>query len=288
MAQSRQINKKISVSDEVSNLQPVAQLFFTWSIVHADDFGLLPSSHKTLKALVIPLIDCQLADFDSHMTVIVRTGLVTRVHACGKEFYRITNFSKYQTLRKDRRPNTYLDIPDGMKEKEEWEWGEQAIIPIMTDACQSPDSQTTVTCKPKQRRVRAEVKRREGKLREEKGREGGMGETPKPPTPQEQEITPSQEMHAFVESSEVREAWVRRIVEKAAVPEDFARQEVAKFLNHWAELTKTGKKQRWETEPTFEVGRRLAKWLSNAIKWQKPNNTPNKPIEDYDPSYNTG
>lgn len=38
--------------------------------------------------------------------------------------------------------------------------------------------------------------------------------------------------------------------------------EVAKFVSYWTELTPSGKKQRWETEKTFEIERRLANWLS--------------------------
>lgn len=37
-------------------------------------------------------------------------------------------------------------------------------------------------------------------------------------------------------------------------------EEVQKFVLYWTEPTKSGKKQRWETETTFEVQRRLVTW----------------------------
>lgn len=37
-----------------------------------------------------------------------------------------------------------------------------------------------------------------------------------------------------------------------------------KFYNYWTEKNKSGTKQRWELERTFDVDRRLATWLRNA------------------------
>jgi hypothetical protein len=38
-------------------------------------------------------------------------------------------------------------------------------------------------------------------------------------------------------------------------------EEMLKFKNYWTEPTKNGKKQHWETTPTFEIKRRLLTWL---------------------------
>lgn len=45
------------------------------------------------------------------------------------------------------------------------------------------------------------------------------------------------------------------------LPETLLRHEFQKFISYWTEKNKSGTKQRWETERTFEVRRRLATWL---------------------------
>ena len=37
-----------------------------------------------------------------------------------------------------------------------------------------------------------------------------------------------------------------------------------KFISYWTELDKSGRKQRWEKQETFEVARRLVTWFSKA------------------------
>ena len=49
-------------------------------------------------------------------------------------------------------------------------------------------------------------------------------------------------------------------------PIEIVRQEFAKFCGYWTERTPGGKKQRWETERTFEVRRRLVTWFTNAAE----------------------
>lgn len=44
---------------------------------------------------------------------------------------------------------------------------------------------------------------------------------------------------------------------------DILEREIPKFIAYWTEPTKTGRKQLWETKPTFEVRRRLATWFNN-------------------------
>jgi len=49
-----------------------------------------------------------------------------------------------------------------------------------------------------------------------------------------------------------------------------SKQDIAEFVLYWTEPNKSGKKERWETEKTFDVKRRLLKWLDNKAKWSKP------------------
>ena len=103
------IDKKISVSEQVADLPIEAQLIFTWSIPHSDDLGLLPRSARTLKAMVVPMLDMTVEDFGNHLEAIVRQGLYSVYqHTDGTEWLRVTKFSQHQTLKKDRKPQTNL------------------------------------------------------------------------------------------------------------------------------------------------------------------------------------
>lgn len=44
-----------------------------------------------------------------------------------------------------------------------------------------------------------------------------------------------------------------------------------KFYNYWTEKNKSGTKQRWELEKTFEVGKRFGTWQQNAAKFNSQN-----------------
>ena len=41
-------------------------------------------------------------------------------------------------------------------------------------------------------------------------------------------------------------------------------REIKKFILYWTELNSTGKKQLWQTKPTFEVSRRLRTWFDRS------------------------
>ena len=45
------------------------------------------------------------------------------------------------------------------------------------------------------------------------------------------------------------------------------------FISYWTEPNKSKTKMRWELEKTFEVTRRLATWVKNSKKWDRPTNS---------------
>ena len=72
-----------------------------------------------------------------------------------------------------------------------------------------------------------------------------------------------------------------KISERKKIPIEIIRAELDKFCNYWQEKTRNGKKERWQTEKTFEVQRRLTTWLGNLGKFSGYNtNAPRdfKPI----------
>lgn len=86
------------------------------------------------------------------------------------------------------------------------------------------------------------------------------------------DMTPAQQMTAFVENEskvfEGQGAPVQEIVKqwlmaKWKIDEKKALFEMGKFISYWTEPTKNGKKQRWQTQETFEIKRRFVTWMTN-------------------------
>lgn len=60
-------------------------------------------------------------------------------------------------------------------------------------------------------------------------------------------------------------------VGRGASPE-VVREQFVRFMHYWGELTPGGKKQRWQTEKTFEVRKRLVTWFDR-IEQRKQSST---------------
>lgn len=121
MAQKRMIDKKISVSEQVANLSIPAQCLYTWSVPHADDIGLIPSSSRTLKATIVPMWNMDLDAFEGLTSEILKEGLWSIFEYDGKVYYRLTKFTRYQSLKRDRQPQTILPIMYSTDARETWE-----------------------------------------------------------------------------------------------------------------------------------------------------------------------
>jgi len=48
-----------------------------------------------------------------------------------------------------------------------------------------------------------------------------------------------------------------------------SKKDMQEFVLHWTEPNKSGNKEHWELEKTFDVKRRILKWLENKAKWGK-------------------
>lgn len=84
-----------------------------------------------------------------------------------------------------------------------------------------------------------------------------------------EEETPSQEAQSFFKGEE----GYRTILElfsknKDPVPIE---KEFQKFVLYWTELNKTGTKQKWQQQDTFEVKKRLVTWLGRANQYTSKN-----------------
>ncbi len=78
--------------------------------------------------------------------------------------------------------------------------------------------------------------------------------------------TPSQIAKHFFTSKEKQTEIINKLTEQG-IPN--ATTEIKKFIYYWTELNKSGTKQRWQLEKTFEVNRRLGTWFARSQQYNK-------------------
>lgn len=81
--------------------------------------------------------------------------------------------------------------------------------------------------------------------------------------------TPSLTTEEFFSNPETT---IQKLITKG-IPENTVREEINKFISYWTELNKTGKKQRWQDQKYFMVGRRLGTWFSRIKDYGNKNNS---------------
>jgi len=79
--------------------------------------------------------------------------------------------------------------------------------------------------------------------------------------------TPAQEMNFFLIDLEEPKRIATAISEKSNFSYEQVLSELRNFAGYWSELTKSGKKQRWQLQKTFELRRRLGTWFKNKDKF---------------------
>lgn len=80
----------------------------------------------------------------------------------------------------------------------------------------------------------------------------------------ERELTPSQEMILFLKDNKFFNKVVGEFSEKEKLSLSVAVTQLQGFRSYWSELNRSGKKQKWEMQPTFELRRRIGTWLRKA------------------------
>lgn len=83
--------------------------------------------------------------------------------------------------------------------------------------------------------------------------------------------TPQQQMQEFINSPDKQNEIIDYLVLKG-IDKTLALREIQKFIGYWTELNKSGTRQRWEMEKTFELKRRLTTWFNNIPNFQGQNN----------------
>jgi hypothetical protein len=96
--------------------------------------------------------------------------------------------------------------------------------------------------------------------------------TTKEITPEVRDDTPSQKNKEFFTNKEKQLEVINYLISNG-ISDVIAKCEVDKFISYWTELNKSGTKQRWELEATFELKRRFSTWFSRIKDFKISNKT---------------
>jgi hypothetical protein len=176
MATGRMISKKISVSEKVANLPIDGQLLYERMIIHTDDFGFLQAAPRTIRAIVVPMIDeLTTARVGILLQQMIGLDLVTPISYQNADYLYIIKHREEQTskLRKDLQPSTILPISNTSKPQESWKKIEEianSLIDGTVATTPPPHEQTNHVTEPSRERndhvpsPTTEVKRSEEKI----------------------------------------------------------------------------------------------------------------------------
>lgn len=87
----------------------------------------------------------------------------------------------------------------------------------------------------------------------------------------EAEASPSQVAKKFFNDVDEQERIID-LLEAKGYNRTITVREVVKFVSYWTEKNKSGSKERYEMEKTFEVGKRLATWFSRVKEFSGQSN----------------
>jgi len=80
---------------------------------------------------------------------------------------------------------------------------------------------------------------------------------------------PSQIAKKFFSDKNLQNQVIQKISDKYNTDINAVTREIGKFVDYWTESNKSGTRQKWETQATFEVDRRIKRWLENVKGFQK-------------------
>lgn len=92
-------------------------------------------------------------------------------------------------------------------------------------------------------------------------------------TIREREPTPKEQAEDFFNNPEKQEQLIEAMVSKG-LDSPLVKKELRKFIDYWCELTRDGRKQRWELEKTFQVKQRLVTWFNKINEFHSKREAP--------------
>lgn len=110
MAIRRMLHKSISISKGVNSLTEFSQLLFSWIIPHLDDFGKIDGDPAVLKALVMPMSERSIEDFEvAIQEILTEVDSVIRYEIQGRQVIQYMKFDEYQTGLNKRTVSKFRD-----------------------------------------------------------------------------------------------------------------------------------------------------------------------------------
>jgi hypothetical protein len=238
MAQRRMFSLEVVDTDAFLEMPQSAQLLYFHLSMRADDDGFVDNPKKIMRMIGSSDDDMKIL-IAKRFIIIFESGIIVIKHwkihnYIAKDRYHETNYIKEKGLLKVKDNGSY------------------------TECIQDVDKMETQV--------------RLGKVR--------LGEVKEKEINKEKELSipkesPRQVMENFLKSIQEENgeffSLVERLCEKG-LPREVVIHQLKKFCRHWTEPNKSGTKQKWEMEKTFEVSRRLVTWFENYKKWNQPNN----------------
>lgn len=86
---------------------------------------------------------------------------------------------------------------------------------------------------------------------------------------EEREDTPGEYARKFFTGDKDIVGSLGKQLEDSGIPGQMVVRELLKFKAYWTEPTKSGKKEKWELQQTFDVKRRLGTWFRNIAERQQ-------------------
>lgn len=104
------LKKSITTSERINKLSDKFALLYTWFIPFQDDFGLVWASVDKIKWMIVPARkSLNIKEIEKFIDIIIDLKLVKIVVIEDKSWIWFPDFLDKQTLKKDRKPITYLD-----------------------------------------------------------------------------------------------------------------------------------------------------------------------------------
>lgn len=232
MSKKRYINTKFWDDNYIINLDPIEKLLFLYFLTNplTDICGVYE----------IPL---RRISFDTGIDKDMVLRILERFTADRKVFYLknswiyVKNFAKHQAVNDSVKKGIERSMQDVPMEIcliiNEFEQTDTDCGRLSPD-CDLPILKLTPTLKPT---LTPKLKEREA------------------------EASPSQVAKTFFNDVDEQERIID-LLEAKGYNRTIVVREVVKFVSYWTEKNKSGSKERYEMEKTFEVGKRLATWFS--------------------------
>lgn len=98
MARQRTIKPAFFEDEKLGEISPIARLLFIGMWVFADDWGVVKGHPVWLKSNIFPYDDIATPVFETHLSHLVKTGMVEPFEHHGQKFLYIKNFNRHQQV----------------------------------------------------------------------------------------------------------------------------------------------------------------------------------------------